>query len=160
MKVECRAGWIAELKVLTAEFKVKLDAERRQTAKAPGVTKVTCKEDSPEVVAVSKDSIPGCGLRTSDPFNKDCVESILAHVTIGKDLTAEQKDKVWQAVREHADIFALGKVELLVIDGFTHKLHIPSDAKFSVKPNQQNLGKQETCWYYNKIDKMLKHGLI
>ena len=62
-------------------------------------------------------------------------------MTIGPDITDDQRQTVLNLIEEYADCFALSMKEVNVIPGATHKLKIPEGATFRTKipPRSYNL---------------------
>jgi hypothetical protein len=68
--------------------------------------------------------------RLSDPFKAERVNAVLSELTIGNDLTEEQRVSIDNLLREFADCFALSMGEVTVVAGATHKLNIPKGTTF------------------------------
>jgi hypothetical protein len=71
--------------------------------------------------------------RLTDPHNPTRVAAVLDAVTIGPDLTTEQRRVVEEFVVEFADCYALSMKEVMPIPGAEHTMNIPSAATFSTK---------------------------
>jgi hypothetical protein len=98
--------------------------------------------------------------QSTDPRNPRRVEALLDTVTIGPDLTVEQRQEVREFVTEFADCFALSMKEVLPIPGAEHTMNIPKDAKFSTKVHQRPTTPVQKAWYNGVIDEMLEAGII
>ena len=98
--------------------------------------------------------------RMSYPFKKERVDEVLRLVTIGSDLSPEERHKVEDLVRSFADIFALSVSEVKVADNATHQLNIPPDATFPMKVNQKPLTPPQRKYLYDSINAMLEAGVI
>src|SRR5882724_7154254 len=75
--------------------------------------------------------------RTTDPHNPRRVNEILKQVSIGADLSDEQRNRVRNLLSEFADCFALSVSEVIAIPGAEHRIHIPPDATFPKKIPRQ-----------------------
>jgi hypothetical protein len=71
--------------------------------------------------------------RLSHPFKVERVNAVLAELTIGDDLTKEQRVSIDNLLREFADCFALSMSKVTVVEGATHKLNIPEGTTFKKK---------------------------
>jgi hypothetical protein len=71
--------------------------------------------------------------RHTEPFKAEHVKRIISQVTVGPDITLEQRSKVDELIAEFADCFALAMTEVNAVPGAIHKLNIPSDTKFRTK---------------------------
>ena len=98
--------------------------------------------------------------RLDNPFKPERVEEVLRLVTIGDDLSPDQRQKVQDLVRSFADVFALSVNEVKVADNATHRLDIPKDATFSMKVHQRPLTPPQHKYLYKSIDAMLEAGVI
>jgi RNase H-like domain found in reverse transcriptase/Reverse transcriptase (RNA-dependent DNA polymerase) len=98
--------------------------------------------------------------RQSDPFKVERVDAVLAELTIGDDLTEEQRVSIVNLLREFADCFALSMSEVTVVEGATHKLNIPEGTTFKKKVNQRPLTAPQKEYFNSVLDKMLEAGII
>ena len=98
--------------------------------------------------------------RMTDPYKPERVEEILRLITIGDDLSTEERQKVQDLIRSFADIFALSVSEVKVVDNATHRLNIPPDATFPMKVHQKPLTPPQRKYLYDSIDTMLEAGVI
>ncbi|KAG6905706.1 hypothetical protein DXG01_001187 [Tephrocybe rancida] len=64
--------------------------------------------------------------RKTNPFKAERVDAVLNAVSIGEDLTAEQRAQVTKLLQDHADCFALSINEVTVVEGAQHRLNIPN----------------------------------
>jgi hypothetical protein len=69
----------------------------------------------------------------TEPHKPERVAAVLEAVTIGPDLTQEQRGRVQAFVSEFADCFALSMKEVIPIPGAEHTMNIPADTTFSTK---------------------------
>lgn len=67
--------------------------------------------------------------RMTEPHKPERVQELLRLVTIGEDLTIEERQKVQELISSFADVFALSVGEVKVVNGSIHHLKIPTDAK-------------------------------
>ena len=77
---------------------------------------------------------------TMNPHNPRCIKEIFKHVSIGANLTAEQRSKVVDLLTEFADCFALSVSEVIPIPGAEHHIHCwtqDSQRKFPINDNSQ-----------------------
>ena len=71
--------------------------------------------------------------RMTDPFNPEWVKEVLRLVTVGEDLTDEERQEVHTLIGSFADIFTLSVSEVKTVDNAVHCLDIPPDATFPTK---------------------------
>ena len=93
-------------------------------------------------------------------FRKERVDAIMKMVKIGDDLTLEQRKRVEELLRSHADCFALSVSEVQTVEGAVHRLNVPENAVFSKKVNQRPLTPPQKEYLNSKIDEMLEAGII
>ncbi len=93
-------------------------------------------------------------------FNPQRVEEVMTQITIGSDLTPEQRHRVDQLLCDHADCFALSMSEVLSIEGEIHKLNIPEGTTFPKKFHQRPLSPPQQQYLHFKVDEMLAAGVI
>jgi hypothetical protein len=98
--------------------------------------------------------------RQSDPFKVERVKAVLSELTIGNDLTQEQRVSIENLLCEFADCFALSMSEVTVVAGATHKLNVPNGTKFKMKVNQRPLSGPQKEYFNGVLDKMLEAGII
>jgi transposase InsO family protein len=98
--------------------------------------------------------------RHTDPHNPHQVQAILDAITIGPDITKEQRDELTKLIADYADCFALSVSEVKPVKGAVHKLDIPHDAKFPLKVNQRPLTPPQRKFLYPKIDEMIAAGVL
>ncbi|KAF8222572.1 hypothetical protein L208DRAFT_1016463, partial [Tricholoma matsutake] len=96
----------------------------------------------------------------SDPFKLERVDAVLLELTIGDDLTQEQRVSIENLLREFADCFALSMSEVTVVAGATHKLNVPKGTVFKTKVNQRPLSGPQKEYFNGMLDKMLEAGII
>ena len=99
--------------------------------------------------------------RVTDPHNPRRVSEILKHVSIGMDLSDEQRNRVRNLLSEFADCFALSVSEVIPIPGAEHRIHIPAGATFPKKiPRQRQLTEAQRAYLSDAIDELLKADII
>jgi len=99
--------------------------------------------------------------RVTDPHNPKRVEEILKQVSIGSDLSDEQRSRVRGLVSKFADCFALSVREVLPIPGAEHRIHIPPNTTFPKKiPRQRQLTEAQRAYLSDAIDELLKADII
>lgn len=98
--------------------------------------------------------------RATQPDKPERIQELLRLVTIGDDLSSEEREKVRQLITSFADIFALSVSEVGVAEDAVHRLEIPPDATFAKKVNQKPLTPPQRRYLYESIDTMLKAGVI
>ena len=96
----------------------------------------------------------------TDPFNPERVKEVLRLVTVGEDLTDEERQEVHTLIGSFADIFTLSVSEVKTVDNAVHRLDIPPDATFPMKVHQKPLTPPQRQYLYDSIDTMLEAGLI
>lgn len=97
--------------------------------------------------------------RSTDPFKSERVEEVLRLVTIGEDLTEDEKLTVRELLAKWADVFALSVSEVKP-EGAIHRLDISEDASFSCKVNQKPLTPPQRKYLHTSIDTMLAADII
>ena len=117
----------------------------------PGLTEI-------EIEALKNDET--VFTRHTNPWKEERVEEILKQVTVGPDLSDEQRGQVFEFLRKWADIFALSVSEVKQVEGIVHHLDIPQGATFSTKVNQKPLTTPQKKYVYESIDAMLEAGII
>ncbi|EMD37974.1 hypothetical protein CERSUDRAFT_35881, partial [Gelatoporia subvermispora B] len=98
--------------------------------------------------------------RTTNPQNPARVDAIMQAVSIGPDLSEDQRAKVRSLIAEFADCFALAVSEVTPVKDAVHKLHIPEGATFSRKVHQRPLTPPQKEYLHKKIDELLAAGII
>jgi hypothetical protein len=98
--------------------------------------------------------------RESEPRKSERVKKILQEVTIGSDITEDQRQEVQELLREYADCFALALKEVNAIPGAVHKLNIPEDATFRTKIPPRSYNPEQRAFVNTKVDEMLEAGII
>lgn len=63
-------------------------------------------------------------------------------------------------MREYADVFALNLSEVLPVDFIKHKLNVNPMVTLPTKTYQKPLTPAQKLWYYAKIDKMERAGVV
>jgi len=108
-------------------------------------------ENSPEDVIFT---------RHMEPFLPMCVAKIKELVTIGEDITTEQREEVESLIAEFANCFALSLSEVNLIPDAVHKLNIPENASFRTKIPQCSFNPDQRAFMEAKVDEMLKGGIV
>ena len=74
---------------------------------------------------VTKTFEPTLLTRKTDPHNPARVETILAKITLGQDLTSTQHEAIHAMISEYAECFALSMSEVTPVEGASLHLDIP-----------------------------------
>ena len=98
--------------------------------------------------------------RKTEPHKPERVAEILRLVTIGSDLSKEERLEVRQLISSFADIFALSVHEVFPVKDAVIRLDIPADATFSRKVHQKPLTPPQRQYLYKSIDTMLESDII
>jgi hypothetical protein len=98
--------------------------------------------------------------RMTEPGKPERVQELLKLITIGDDLSPEQRNKVQELIISFADIFALSVSEVKIVEDAVHRLNIPPETKFPMKVHQKPLTPPQRRYLYESIDKMLDAGVI
>ena len=98
--------------------------------------------------------------RESNPFKAERVKKILQEVTIGPDITQNQRQIVEELLKEYADCFALSIKEVNAIPGAVHQLNIPEGATFRTKIPPRAYNPDQRAFINAKVDEMLEAGII
>lgn len=96
----------------------------------------------------------------TEPRKPERVQELLRLITIGDDLSTEERGKVEELICSFADIFALSVSEVKVANNAVHRLDIPTDATFSMKVHQKPLTPPQRRYLHTSIDTMLEAGVI
>ncbi|KAJ6571987.1 hypothetical protein B0H19DRAFT_1255915 [Mycena capillaripes] len=98
--------------------------------------------------------------QATEPFNPRRVAKILEAVTIGPDLTDEQRAEVRDIVVEYADIFALGVSEVFPVAGAVYAPKIPMEKKFGTKVHQRPLTRPQAEYLHEQVEVLQRAGII
>jgi len=100
-------------------------------------------------------------MRSSQPFKPEHVTCIVKEVTIGNDLSDQQRAQVQDLICEFADCFALSMKEVNAIPGAVHKLNIPGEGtKLQIKVPPRSYNPVQRAYLESKTDEMLEAGVI
>ena len=94
------------------------------------------------------------------PFLPAQVDTVLAEVTIGDNLSASENGKVVGVLCEFVDCFVLSMSKVMPVEGAAHKLNIPEGSTFHMKVNQHPLSIPQHKYFNGVINKMLGAGVI
>ncbi|KZP33293.1 hypothetical protein FIBSPDRAFT_721620, partial [Athelia psychrophila] len=97
---------------------------------------------------------PKATRRDTDPFSEERVQEILAKVTVGADLTEDQKCRVTELITEFADVFALSLSEVHTVDWFKHKLNLDPNVKLPRRTGQRPITGAQKDWFFTILDEM------
>ncbi|THV05882.1 hypothetical protein K435DRAFT_646437, partial [Dendrothele bispora CBS 962.96] len=103
---------------------------------------------------------PNVFTQRTDPFNPHHIQALIETVTIGPDLSPEQRKEVEDELKAYADVFALSVGEVVVAEGGIHKLNIPEGTKFSKNPKPRNYSPPQREYLYDKLDEMVAADII
>ena len=98
--------------------------------------------------------------RNTDPFKPERVARILQEITIGPDVTDQQRDEIRKVISDHADCFALALKEVNAIPDAVHKLNIPEGTTFRTKIPARSYNPDQRAFMETKLDEMLEAGII
>ncbi|KAG8708652.1 hypothetical protein FRC09_001116 [Ceratobasidium sp. 395] len=98
--------------------------------------------------------------RTIDPFTPERIAEIKSRLTIGKDLTGEQRQQVEDLISEFADVFALSLSEVLLVDLTELRFDIPEGTEFPKKAGQRKLTKPQKVTLYHTLNELESAGII
>jgi hypothetical protein len=98
--------------------------------------------------------------RNDNPHKAERVRRIIQEVTIGPDITLEQRQAVQDLIEEYADCFALSIKEVNPIPGAMHKLNIPEGATFRTKIPPRSYNPDQRAFVNSKVNEMLEAGII
>jgi hypothetical protein len=98
--------------------------------------------------------------RHTNAFKPERVQAVLDTVTLGPNLTEDQRKKASNLISKFADCFALAVSEVTEVPGAVHRLNIPNNTKFSTKVHQRPLTPPQRQYLNKKIDEMLEAGVI
>ena len=98
--------------------------------------------------------------RESNPHKPEWVKKIIQEITIGPDVTQEQRQIVQELLKEYVDCFALSIKEVNAIPGAVHKLNIPEGATFWTKIPPRSYNPDQWAFVDAKVNEMLKARII
>ena len=98
--------------------------------------------------------------RQSDPFSQKRVNALLKAITIGEDLSEEQREKVRKLIAMYADCFALSVKEVILARDATLDLNIPEGTQLPVKARQRTFTPPQRRYLHKKVLEMLGAGII
>ena len=98
--------------------------------------------------------------RLTQPHKPERVQELLQLITIGDDLSVDERQKVRDLISSFADIFALSVSEVKVANNAVHHLDIPPETTFPMKVHQKPLTPPQRRYLYDSIDTMLEAGII
>ena len=140
-----------------------LRSQPRSTAPICIVTEETLPDEDEELTEIDIETFQentNLLTRGTEPHKPERVQELLRLVTIGDDLSTEERQEVRQLISSFADIFALSVSEVKVADDAVHHLEIPPNATFSMKVHQKPLTPPQRRYLYASIDTMLEAGVI
>ncbi|KAF8144989.1 hypothetical protein K438DRAFT_1630893, partial [Mycena galopus ATCC 62051] len=152
---ELRAGSPAEF----AQYLVQVTADAGTSTVFPGAFPQDGEDgfEQPEIRLGEDTSI---FTRLTDPYNPRRVTAVLDAITIGPDLTSEQREVVRGFIAEFVDCYTLSMKEVVPIPGAEHTMNIPADSTFNTKIHQRPTTPVQKQWYNGVIDEMLAAGII
>ena len=98
--------------------------------------------------------------RMTKPFASCRVNAVLESITIGDDLSPDQRTIVESLLKEYADCFTLSMGEVHIVPGAIHKINILEGKTFNTKVHQRPLTPPQREYLNGVIDKMLKAGVV
>ena len=98
--------------------------------------------------------------RETNPHKPERVAKILQEVTIGPDVTLNQRQAIQELITEYADCFALSIKEVNTIPNAVHKLNIPEGTTFRTKIPPRSYNPDQRAFVNAKVDEMLEAGII
>ncbi|KAJ7748249.1 hypothetical protein B0H14DRAFT_3513840 [Mycena olivaceomarginata] len=134
--------------------------DQRSPSREVPAPKGMMEDVGPEQPEVPTGENPSVFTRLTEPHKPERVAAVLEAVTIGPDLTQEQRGRVQAFISEFADCFALSMKEVVPIPGAEHTMNVPADATFSTKVHQRPTTPAQKVWYNGVIDEMLEAGII
>ena len=144
-----------------------MEASRRPTPQAPAPVCIVTEdeqhdeeEQTVEINVETSQANANLFTRKTNPHNPERVAEILRLVTIGNDLTEDERLEVRNLISSFADTFALSVHEVHQVNGAVHRLDIPPDAAFSKKVHQKPLTPPQRQYLYKSIDTMLEADII
>jgi hypothetical protein len=81
-------------------------------------------------------------------------------ITIGKDLSTDERRQVDELLGEFVDVFGLSMSEVYAVPGAEHRLNVPEGAKFKTKISQRPLSPPQRIFFNKVIDEMLDADVI
>jgi hypothetical protein len=99
-------------------------------------------------------------LQATNPFANDHIEEILQQITIGPDLTVDQREEVRALIRKYADVFALSLSEVQVVDWYKHHFNVDPTAQLPRKTAQRPVTEAQKDWFFSILDEMENAHII
>jgi hypothetical protein len=124
---------------------------------AAGNSSVHPGTEQPDIAKVFE---PTLLTRKTDPKNPERDKAILSEITIGEDLTPDQRTQIEELISKYAVCFALSMSEVTPVEGAAHRLDIPRDKQFRTKVGQRPQSPPQKEYFNEVIDKMLEAGII
>ncbi|KAJ7114883.1 hypothetical protein C8R44DRAFT_629619, partial [Mycena epipterygia] len=98
--------------------------------------------------------------RKTNPRDARRMAEVKRRITIGKDLSPDERGQVDALLDEFVDVFGLSMSEVYAVPGAEHRLDVPAGAKFKSKVNQRPLSPPQRVFFNTVIDEMLDAGVI
>jgi hypothetical protein len=102
----------------------------------------------------------GLYTRFTDPFNTQRVQEILGSVTIGDDISTDQRVEVKNLIRQYADIFALSVSKVASVDFALFSLNMPLEATFNMAAQHRSFTQPQKKYLFSVVDNLQKAGVI
>lgn len=103
---------------------------------------------------------PDIFTRHTWPENPARVMKILSEVTLGNDITADEKQQLEDFIQRNTDIFTLSLKEVKPIPDEYVNLNVPEAATFNLQIHQRPLTPDQSRFFSTHIDDMLEAGII
>ncbi|KAF8161917.1 hypothetical protein K438DRAFT_1618768, partial [Mycena galopus ATCC 62051] len=98
--------------------------------------------------------------RKTNPRDARRMAEVKRRITIGRDLTPDERQQVDALLDEFVDVFGLSMSEVYAVPGAEHRLDVPAGATFKTKVNQRPLSPPQRTFFNKVIDEMLDAGVI
>ena len=98
--------------------------------------------------------------RAKDPASPERVQAILEKVSIGPDLSDEERNAVTDLLKEYPDIFALNLSEVFPVDFAQHRLNIDPHTVLPKKVHQRPITEPQRKFFTDIINDMETAGVI
>ena len=138
---------------------------REVSNNTPGNSTNTHTDETTHLVCVLSNKTSGAEpesllTRENNPYKPERVKKIIQEVTIGPDVTDEQRQIIQELIKEFADCFALSIKEVNAIPGAVHKLNIPEGTTFRTKIPPRSYNPDQRAFVNTKVNEMLEAGII
>ncbi|KAF8187313.1 hypothetical protein K438DRAFT_1595629, partial [Mycena galopus ATCC 62051] len=96
----------------------------------------------------------------TNPRDACRMAEVKRRITVGKDLSADERRQVDELLDEFVNMFGLSMSEVYAVPGAEHRLDVPDGAKFKTKISQRPLSPPQHVFFNKVINEMLEADVI